>query len=170
MPPQKHIIEQDNLGVASATQTSLILAKGVINPDPFSDATQCRAGAIIGAITLQIDVAINATAVVQAPQQFDWFLFFNINDAQTPPTANNIMGSAGADLLQQVFHQDGCMITAPNSASTSDASTHAWRTQITIPRAWSKIMRGDTIRLYFKFGSATQTYIKIRAIYKEYFP
>lgn len=170
MPPQKHIIDSGLTSVASTTQTSLLVAKGTINPDPFTDATQCRAGSIIGALNCQLDVVLDRAAFGANPLMFDWMMFFNINDAQTPPTADNVMGSAGADLLTQVFHQDGCLLQMPSAAATCDMKVHSWRIQIAIPKSWSKIMRGDTIRLYFKISATTTTWVKIRVIYKEYFP
>lgn len=170
MPPQKHIIEFDNTTIASTAQTSFLLAKGVINPDPFTDATQCRVGSILGDMTVQLDFTIDTASHVGVIQQVDWYIGYNINDAQTMPTANNIMGSAGADLLSQVFHQDGCMMQSAVSTGTAPYNVSQWRVQVSIPKSWRKIMRGDTVRLFVKMGNAANTFVKLRVIYKEYYP
>lgn len=170
MPPQKHIIDSGATNVTSTTQTSVLLAKGVINPDPFTNNYECRAGSIIGALTIQLDVTPLYSVFGTNDMYFDWGLFFNINDQQTAPSMDNVMGSSGADMLNQVFHQDGCLIATPNSAGTAAHNVSQWRLQVKIPRSWSKLNRGDTIRLYFKFSQAQTCSVKIRCIYKEYFP
>lgn len=171
MPPQKHIIDSGLTSVTSTTQTLMEIAKGVINPDPFTNPTNCRAGSIIGQLTVQFDVVLDRTASgINDPSLLDWYIGYNINGGQTMPTADNVMGSAGADLLNQVFHQDGCILEFPTNTNVSDMQMHSWRLNVTLPKTWSKIMRGDTINLYFKFSFAIKTWVKIRVIYKEYFP
>lgn len=173
MPPQKHVIESGITTVASTAQTFFTLAKGTINPDPFSDATQCRVGSILGALTIELDVTGSPASTSDAVQYFDWFLFYNIDDSQTAPTADNVMGSAGKDLINQVFHQDGCLISyspATGGTRSTGYETHSWRTTISIPQTYRKILRGDTIKLYYKMSTATNATLKLRVIYKEYFP
>lgn len=170
MPPQKHVIDSGATTVASTSQTSLLVAKGIINPDPFTNNYECRAGSIVGAMTVQIDLAIASNVINAGTMLFDWMLFYNINDSQTAPSCEAVMSSAGADLISQIIHQDGTLITNPNSLSTADANVRSWRLNIAIPRTWSKLNRGDTIRLYFKNSIANSMTIKIRVIYKEYFP
>lgn len=170
MPPQKHVIDSGNTNVTSTTQTSLLLAKGVINPDPYTNNYECRAGSIIGDITLQLDVTPLYSVFGTNDWYFDWLVFFNINDQQTAPSAEAVMGSSGADMINQIFHQDGTLLATPNTAATAAMNVYQWRVQIGIPKAWRKLNRGDTIRLYFKFSQAQTASVKIRAIYKEYFP
>lgn len=172
MPPQKHIIDSGSTNVSSTAQTSLLIAKGVINPDPFTNNYECRAGSIIGALTIQMDVVYAADQLGTNPGYFDWGLFFNINDQQTAPSVDAAMSSAGADLITQLFHQDGCLLTAVKAAGTSntDYAVHSWRLSVKVPKAWSKLNRGDTIRLLFKPGTTNTIWLKIRVIYKEYWP
>lgn len=172
MPPQKHIIDSGATSNASTAQTSLLLVKGTINPDPFTNNFECRAGSIIGAMAIQIDIVPEAGQLHSAPTFFDWGIFFNINDSQTAPSMDDVMGSAGADLLNQVIHQDGCLLSQVPVAGTQTApyNEKSWRLLVKIPRSWSKLGRGDTIRLYFKFSNTNTHWLKIRVIYKEYFP
>lgn len=171
MPPQKHIIDSGVTTVASTSQTSLLIAKGVINPDPFTNNYECRAGSIVGALTIQLDVVPDNDLTVGAPAYFDWGLFFNINDAQTAPSMEAAMSSAGADLITQIFHQDGALVPVPGAVSnTSDNQVKSWRLQVKVPTSWQKVNRGDTIRLYFKFNQSRTHYVKIKVIYKEYWP
>lgn len=171
MPPQKHVVDQVPLAVTSATQTSMLIAKGVINPDPYTNNYECRAGSVIGALTVSIDVDIDRAQFGNYdPFSFDWGIFYNINDQQTAPSMDQVMGSSGADMINQIIHQDGCILAVPYASSTTDPGQHSWRLTVALPRSWSKLNRGDTIRLYFKFGVAIKTWIKIRVIYKEYFP
>lgn len=173
MPPQKHIVDGGVITNQSVSQTSMLLAKGVINPDPYTTSTDCRAGSIIGDITLQLDVSLDTAAFSAAnfPVYFDWFVFFNINDSQTPPTADDPMASAGKDLIQQIFHEDGTLIQGTTAVPTANPNVFSWRTKIGVPQAWRKLNRGDTIRLYYKFNNANvKFFLKIRLIYKEYYP
>lgn len=173
MPPQKHIVDSGITSNSSTSQTSLLLAKGVINPDPYTTNTDCRAGSIIGDMALMLDIvqdnSVNGTPL--GPMYIDWGVFYNINDQQTPPTLDNPMGSAGADLLNQLFHVDQCFIYFPVSAGDVTApQPRSWRVQIGIPKSFRKIMRGDTIRFYYKSSSSGKFWIKVRVIYKEYWP
>lgn len=171
MPPQKHIIDSGATSVTSSTQTLLEIAKGVMNPDPFTNPTNVRAGSIIGQLTVQLDVVLDRTIFGNYDAlYFDWYVGYNINGSQTMPTADNVMGSAGADLLNQVFHQDGCIFSFADTTTTAEQTVKSWRLNIDIPKAWKKVNRGDTINLYFKFNAAIKSWVKIRVIYKEYFP
>lgn len=172
MPPQKHIVEAGTVTNASTSQTSFLLAHGVINPDPFSNEADCRAGSILGAMNIQLDVVPNTDQLGSQAIRFDWGIFYNIDDSQTPPSMDDPMGSAGKDLIQQLIHQDGCLLPQAPTAGTNtgEYSPKSWRVNLVIPRAWSKINRGDTIRLYYKFNNAHTTLLRIRVIYKEYFP
>lgn len=172
MPPQKHIVDSGLTTNASTAQTSFLLAKGIINPDPFTNNYECRSGSIIGAMTIQMDVTLGqgAKGAAGSPIIFDWGLFYNINDSQTAPTMDNAMGSAGADLINQLFHQDQTIFVFPVSDTTNEYRPHSWRVVVKIPKSYQKILRGDAIRLYFKFSQNLPTALKIRVIYKEYFP
>lgn len=170
MPPQKHVIESGVVNNASTSQTSMLIAKGVINPDPYTTNTDCRAGSILGSMTFQIDVVPAGSDTGPLNVYFDWFVMFNINDQQTPPTADAVMSSSGADLINQIWHQDGCYIAVPTAVNVADYQVKQWRLNITPPPQWKLLNRGDTVRLYFKFSNAATMGVKIRVIYKEYFP
>lgn len=167
MPPQKHIIDSGVVNQSSATQTRLILAKGVINPDPFTNPTDCRAGSILGAMTIQLDFVLDKGTINLQPQYVDWGIAYNINDAQTIPNMD-VVGNS--HLMNQVFHLDGGMLEIPAATNTGFFPCMTWRVTIKIPKAWSKINEGDTISLYYKMVLNSITWVKIKAIYKEYFP
>lgn len=173
MPPQKHIIDSGITSNQSSAQSTVLLAKAVINPDPYTNNFEVRAGSIVGAMTIELDVTLDpqSFAAAHLPVYFDWGLFYNINDQQTAPTVDAPMSSAGADMLNQLFHLDGTIINGPINSPTADNNVFHWRTQVAVPKSWSKMLRGDTIRLLFKFSDATSKFwIKVRVIYKEYYP
>lgn len=171
IPPQKHVVDSGPVSVTSTIQTKFQIAHGVLNPDYNSNQASVRVGSLVRGVLIQLEVALDNATISSSgnpPIYFDWFIMFNVDDAQSPPTAGNVGQS---DLLVQVFHQDGCLIPTPTAvAATIPPITRVWQTFVSLPPSWSKFMRGDALNLYFKADQALKYWTKIRAIYKEIFP
>lgn len=170
IPPLKHVVDSGTVSVASAAQTIFNIATGVLNPDYISNPTNVRAASIIRKVHLQIDLVRYPLAVDAGgnANYFDMYVGFNINNNQVMPIA----GSTGnSKINNQIFWEEGCLITYPKTeADLTEVWHKVWRVDISIPQAWSKIMDGDTLNLYFKSSIADGYFLKIKAIYKEIYP
>lgn len=168
IPPMKHIIMTQQNAVNLSTQGTYILAVGTENPDPYTNVTNVRNGSIIRQIILQIDFANTSTA--DNVDAIDWYVWFNINGAQTKPSNTNPNAS---HLKNQIFHQDGALLPVKNwtNVGFQYAPVAKWRVVINIPRTYQQINLGDTIELVMtsQINAANMSY-KITAIYKEIYP
>lgn len=171
IPPHKHIIQNTNSAVAGATTQTQVLAVGTENPDPYTNPTNVRNGSIIRSIELQIDMMMNAGTASTFTDFVDWYLWYNINGAQSAPSPYNVNAS---HLKNQVFHMDGCMFETLSTGiaySSGYTQTRTWRVRIHIPRGYQTIQLGDQIELkYYRSGSPANFDIKVTAIYKEIYP
>lgn len=169
IPPQKHVIDSGSTTVTSTTKSTFEIVKGVLNPDYTANPSNVRVGSIVTGIMLQIDVCQDVADTNANPVYMDWYVSYNIDSGQSLPNPGAVGSS---DLMGQIFHEDGCLIPI-NTASASGALNSmpkSWRTYVSIPRSYSKIMRGDVIQFVFKFDTAVKMWMKVKAIYKEIYP
>lgn len=162
-PPMKHVIETAQLGITAAQVTQAVV-QGVLNPDPFTNITNVKAGSIVRALIIQIDASV--LSGVAGDATFDWHVTYSINNAQSLPAPNSVGPS---HLKNQVFHQDGALLS---STATSPSRPAVFRALVRIPKSWQQINDGDTIYINWIFsGIAGSSYnVKLRCIYTEYFP
>lgn len=155
--------------MTSTTQSTFEIAKGVLNPDYSANPSNVRVGSIVKGIVIQLDVVADTTDSNTNPVYFDWYVGYNIDSAQTVPTAGSVGSS---DLMSQVFHEDGALLKFPTVAGTNGQYQNipTWRLYVRIPKSWEKLMRGDKIFLAFKFDTAVKCWVKIKAIYYEVYP
>lgn len=158
IPPLKHIVEQTVTAANLSTVQTFDIAEGVINPNPYTTATNVRNGSIIRSINFEVDWLDSSGA----PNSFDFYIWFNINGTQT--VVNPSGGANISHTKNQIMHQGGCLAANLNTV-------HKFRFHLTIPNSWKQINEGDKIQFIFIGGanSATSS-IKMRAIYKEIFP
>lgn len=163
MPPQKHIYQSAGFFTNFNTNGTFILAKGVLNPDPYTNHNNVRNGSLIKAITIQLDWAVD---VSPHEEVLEWYVWFNVGGAQTQPDPQAVGNSI---LKNQVFHQDGGF--AALFSSIGAVRPRSWRVTVMVPRSLQQINESDQIELVMKTGdnSASCAY-RVCAIYKEYFP
>lgn len=161
-PPMKHIVESNALGEAGGVRRDIVVVQGAINPDPFANLNQVKAGSIVQSIDVDLEFAIDTTQVAGSLEALvDFYFFYNINGAQVPPT-NLLVGQS--HLKNQVFFQDQAFVIAQKPAS--------FRFNLRIPRAYQQINDGDQIVFAYKWvslvtGNSGNSW---KFIYKEYFP
>lgn len=170
IPPLKHVVDQvvTNANISAAFQVFPICV-GTINPNSYATATQCRNGSLVKKLTLQIDV-VDLNGSGGAPNEIDWYIWFNIGGVQARVNPNLINGSVTKN---QIFHQDGAMICMNiiTAVGIEVPWVHKWRVEIMIPRSLQQINENDAIEAVFSSSvNAATTSIKFRAIYKEIFP
>lgn len=159
MPPHKHIVESNALGEAGAVQRTITIVQGAINPDPFTNINQVKAGSIVQAIQCQIDFL--PSAVPAADDIINFFIWFNINGAQTQPT---MLLLSQNHLKNQIFFCEGGII------SPAQGHRLVYRFLLRIPPQYQQINDGDTIEFVYKRGLSPALDTAWRFIYKEYFP
>lgn len=164
MPPQKHIVESDALGEAGNVSRDIDIVIGAINPDPFTNLNQVKAGSYVQALSVEMDYNCDTPPAAANPAVLEWFIWYNINGAQTPPTPL-LVGQS--HLKNQVFMQGGGLFT--NADARRAAS---FRFMLRIPKAYQMINDGDKITLRYKYIQGTPDNFDTRwkFIYKEYFP
>lgn len=165
----KHVVQvyatAQNL---SAAGNGVTLAVGTENPDPYTNVTNVRNGSIIRQIILQIDWLKFENS--QYHESYEWYVWFNINGAQTQPDPQSTNAS---HLKNQIFHQDGtiCAVVQATAVGLLTPREHKWRVVINIPRAYQQLNVGDKIELVHRTVNATaDSDYRIVAIYKEIFP
>lgn len=167
-PPIKHIIDSFQTGQnVFATPLVIPLAIGTVNPNSYSNPTQCRNGSIITKLTVQLDFMDSQFNSLDA---YDWYIWFNIGGTQARPQANLVNSST---LKNQVFHQDGFIVFNPQA--TAVGSTALWknsyRLDLNIPRGLQQLNENDTIEIVILGGpNAGSLMVKAKVIYKEIFP
>lgn len=164
IPPMKHCIQATGAINAGAANATLLLAQGTVNPDPYTTNSACRNGSLIKSLTIQFDVASLLTQV----DTLEWYVWFNVNGAQTQPDAQNVTLS---HLKNQVFHQDGAIYA--NGASTASPYEYArWRVVVKVPKSLQQLNDGDKLELIMRgnVNTAGAMYYRICVIYKEIFP
>lgn len=169
IPPQKHVIDTGATSITSTTKSTIECVKGVLNPDYTANPSNVRVGSIVTGIMIEMDVAADIASINANPVYFDWYVGYNIDGAQTQPNPGSVGSS---DLMGQVFHEDGALFPL-NSAVQTAAGTiklATWRTYVSIPKGYQKLMRGDIINIVFKFDTAVKFWLKAKIIYKEIYP
>lgn len=168
-PPMKHIVDVVNSAEVGAATRTVQLVQGVLNPDPFVNVTNVKAGSKVTHLEIQLDInadSLNGGTITY----FDCYVWFNINGAQGTPLPTLV----GANHLKnQVFHQEGALMDT--YVSRTDVgwvrqNPKVFRMSISIPRQWQQINDGDTIELVYRYSSALNFTTKVKAIYKEFFP
>lgn len=165
-PPMKHVVDSNIFGEASGAVKTIPIAIGTLNPDPYTNTTNVRAGSIIGSINCQIEMSSNIlTANTVA---IDWLIGFDINNQGALPSP--AVGGVGASHVKnQVFHQDGGF---QETGTLDIPKPLVWNFVLKIPRAWRQINEADQINFMYKYsaGGAGSCDTKYRFIYTEYFP
>lgn len=163
-PPMKHIVESNALLEASNVSRDIVILQGAINPDPFTNLNQVKAGSIVQAIECDLTFAPDDAVAVGNPIDLRFFIWYNINGAQTPPTPL-LVGQS--HLKNQVFLQELDMFSAQVGTRVAK-----YRIKLRIPRNYQQINDGDQIILRYKYtsGVALNCDTNWQFIYKEYFP
>lgn len=167
-PPIKHVIDRqsgpDNI---SATPKVIAFAVGTVNPNSYSNDTQCRNGSIITNAILQIDIIDQQ---LNSLDFIDWYVWFNIGGTQTRPQANLVNSST---LKNQVFHQDGGLFVSLQATAVGSTVPWkgSWRLPLKIPKALQQLNENDTLELVIQGGpNSSSVTTKVKIIYKEIFP
>lgn len=163
----KHVVDVVNNGQAGGATLFAQLALGTLNPDPYTNVTNVKAGSKIFALELQIDMCQEITGI----DYVDWYIWFNINGVQAQPRPD-IAGSS--HLKNQIMHQEGALFQNGQnltSVGVVKLDPKVWRLNIRIPRGWQQINDGDSIEFVYRFSNAGINHdTKIKCIYKEIFP
>lgn len=169
IPPHKHIVQTMQTGLNLSANNTLIIAKGVLNPDPFANSNNVRAGSIIKKITIALDW-VNYAETVQA-DSFEWYVWFNVNGAQTQPDPTTTNAS---HLKNQIIHQDGTFqyyqgATVPNSFNM--LPVNKWRIVINVPRWAQQLNDGDQLEIVVRtLQNNGGSVLRSCVIYKEIYP
>lgn len=172
MPPQKHVVD-DLLAIPynNVSTQFITLVKGKLNPDYTASNTDVRAGSKVTKLTLQVDVCPLFPTDSTNAVQYDWYIAYNIANAQTLPAPNAVGGS---DVLSQIFHQDGSYIQMLNSGTGVWQKGDVYRLSLAIPTSWQTINRDDQIVFGIIKSSMNNTSnaleVKLKCIYKEIYP
>lgn len=167
----KHVVDIVNAGQAGGATLTARLALGTLNPDPYTNVDNVKAGSIIRALEIQLDVVAENAHFSGNIDYMDWYVWFNINGVQVAARPDIVGGS---HLKNQVFHQEGGLfreaqqVTAVGIVSMVPMT---WRLSLVLPRQWRQVNDGDTIELVYRYSDATVNHdLKLKCIYKEYFP
>lgn len=166
-PPHKHVVDNFIAAAAGNTIIPRDLAQGTLNPDPYTNTNNVKAGSKVSFIDLYLGVAPDGNISAGVPMQIDWYVWFNIN-AQQLVVDPKAIGTSHTK--SQVFHQDSCLLAANGGLSPGRGE---WHVQIAIPKSWQVLQDGDVISLIVMgtvLGTAVPIDIKYRAIYKEWYP
>lgn len=166
IPPLKHV-NDDFISIANNVLQTVDLAVGTLNPDPYTNQNNVKNGSIVTGLELLIDVAWETLNAGSTPDTLDWYVWFNVNGAQTNPTPG---ATNASHLKNQIFHEEQDMHYVPISGNTVLMPNKLWRAHISIPRGYQQINEGDKIQLCFKKTLSYTCDIKIKCIYKEIFP
>lgn len=171
-PPLKHVVD-DLLTItpANGSVQTITLVKGTINPNYITNNTDVRKGSLVRSINLLIDFGINNPFDANGTIIYDWYIGFNIANAQTLPNPNSVGGS---DLAPQVFHQDHGLfpLTTINTSTGVVQPPHLIRLNLKIPKSWQRINVDDQIQLVIQKSVAVGTALlaKVKVIYYEVYP
>lgn len=166
IPPMKHINNNSITLTNNNTVQTMVLAKGVLNPDPYTNQNNVKAGSIIGDIHLFLDIGEEASSVNGNPQG-DMYMWFNVAGAQTQPTPGN---EGASDLKNQIFWMEQFQL---EHVASLEPWIHKFRTIIRVPKWARQLNKDDQIEFVFKMTGmvASQSVdFKEKSIYKEYFP
>lgn len=165
-PPVKHIVQNNLLNTASAANQTIVIAKAVLVPDPYTNNTDVKNANRVFAISYQIDWTPSQNTPV-GDYLFDFYFAFNINAAQPMPV---VTATGASHINNQVFHEDGAIQVV--GAVTQSCVPHVWRGMIKIPRQWNILNDGDQIEMHYTTaGPASANHdIKYKFIYKEVYP
>lgn len=165
----KHITD-DSLTWSNASNQFITLVKGALNPDPYTNANNVRAGSIVRHIEIMIDYGTDTSSDATGLHQYDWYVWYNVNQAQVQPIPNSVNVS---HLKNQVFQQGSGQFGLAKTASATviPPAHHVIRLSINIPKWAQQINDGDAIELVFAQNNSTNNWTaKVKSIYKEIFP
>lgn len=168
-PPFKHIVQGIVFAEAGNVIRTIQIARGVLNPDPFINVTNCKAGSILGSISCFIDIGYEPNVAIGA-DTLDWYIGYNIDASQT---IGDPQAVGGSHLRNQIFRMDQAVRNGNTVASTTVVPPKdiVFRFVLSIPRTWKQINDGDTLNFVYKFSNAAAVHdVKTLFIYKEYFP
>lgn len=166
----KHVIQTYANNQNISAITAIDLAIGTLNPDPYANpGNQVRPGSIITALNVQIDW-LQGGGSVSHDDSFEWYVWFNVNGAQTVPDPQNTNLS---HLKNQIFHQDGAISSREfyTGVGIEIPQVSKWRLVLRVPKWAQQVNEGDKISIVFRsaVASTTSAY-RITVIYKEIFP
>lgn len=167
-PPVKHVISNAILGAASAANQTVVIAQGVLNPDPYTNNNNIKAANKIFATHIMIDWSPASGGAI-GDYTFSWYIAFNINGAQPMPTVDN---TGASHINSQIFMEEFALQITGTAASAASPPSHAWRTVLRLPKSWSTFNDGDQLELHYTTaGPASALHdIKYKFIYKEVYP
>lgn len=174
MPPMKHIVDTTVTDEAGAVIRQLPIAIGTVNPDPYNALNyQVKAGSIIATINMEVEIWINnkTTASTIISDRLDWFIWFNVAGAQSPPDPRT---AGTADTKNQILHIQqavlGCSTVAVTSAlNVTQRVTYAF--PIHLPKWARQLMKDDRIELVYVFSDSAATHnLKMKNVYLEFYP
>lgn len=172
--PIKHIVDLTVTDEAGAATRQYPLVKGYTAADPYNSlGYPVNAGSsIVTHLDIELNVWINNKVTVSNndTDKFNWFIWFNVSGAQTPPDPRNVTAS---DLKNQVLHQGVAVIgsaTAVNpSLQNGKMALYNIHLSLKLPRWAQAINKDDVIEFVYYFGDAPAVHnIALQAIFKEY--
>lgn len=172
--PIKHIVDLTVTDEAGAATRQYPLVKGYTAADPYNSlGYPVNAGSsIVTHLDIELNVWVNnkTTASTGLTDKFNWFIWFNVSGAQTPPDPRNVTAS---DLKNQVFHQGIGMLGTATAVSTSNINAkmnlYNIHLSLKIPKWAQAINKDDVIEFVYYFGdSAANHNVSLQAIFKEY--
>lgn len=162
----KHITNDSITLTNNNAQQFITIAKGVLNPDPYTNANNVRAGSIIGDVHFLADIVIEGGSPTNNPQ-LDIYAWFNVNQAQTQPVAG---AENASHLKNQIFWMEQIQL---DHVTGTAPWVNKIRIQLKIPKWARQINDGDAIEIVYKWtgmGASVAVDHKFKSIYKEYFP
>lgn len=173
--PIKHIVDLTVTDEAGAATRQYPLVKGYTAADPYNSlGYPVNAGS---SIVTHLDIELNAwvnnkvTTSTGLTDKFNWFIWFNVSGAQTPPDPRNVTAS---DLKNQVLHQGVGIIGVSSSAALGNfhqakVGLYNIHLSLKLPRWAQAINKDDVIEFVYYWGDSVATHnISLQAIFKEY--
>ncbi len=156
---RKHIVDiQGGLPINTKTSHDLIT---VVDAPVVANVTECKVGAKVNSIFLNVQFAATSTAALANIYMFLWKNSGdNIAIAQVPN--GNVTGTS--DLKQLIFHTEMSM----SEKNTTAIPRTLFKGVLKIPRHFQRCGQNDTIRIELYSPGVTHDYC-IECIYKEYF-
>lgn len=172
--PIKHIVDLTVTDEAGAAIRQYPLVKGYTAADPYNSLGYPVNGG--SSIVTHLDIELNAwinnktTTSTILTDKFNWFIWFNVSGAQTPPDPRNVTAS---DLKNQVLHQGigilGAGVTAATLMTNAKMGLYNIHLSLKLPKWAQAINKDDVIEFVYYFGDSVAVHnVSLQCIFKEY--
>lgn len=172
--PVKHIVDLTVTDEAGGATRQYPLVKGYTAADPYNSlGYPVNAGS---SIVTHLDIDLTAwvnnktTTSTNLTDKFNWFIWFNVSGAQTPPDPRNVTAS---DLKNQVFHQGmgvlGCATTAQITQQNAKMGMYNIHLSLVVPKWARAINKDDVIEFVYYWGDSVAVHnVALQCIFKEF--